>query len=246
MFLSIILPTLNEANHLRHLLPYLRSHVGERSFELIVVDAMSTDDTAAVAVEEGAYLIRCEQRNRAVQMNAGARQARGEVLYFVHADTLPPPSFAADIEAEMAAGAVMGCYRYRFDSPSRLLRINAYFTRFQRLWCQGGDKTFFIRREVFEALGGYDERFVVMEEYDFLRRAMKKYPLRILPKDVIVSARKYEHNSWLRVQLANAGAFLLFRLGIEPRRIKRFYYACLRHPKAEAEAAVPSTATSMP
>ncbi|MCS7037038.1 MAG: TIGR04283 family arsenosugar biosynthesis glycosyltransferase [Saprospiraceae bacterium] len=236
MFLSIILPTLNEADNLRRLLPYLRANAQGYAFEILVADARSTDDTAVVALQEGARLVPCPQRNRAAQMNAGARAAQGDVLYFVHADTLPPPSFAADIEAEIATGTVMGCYRYRFDSPSRLLRINAYFTRFQRLWCQGGDKTFFIRRDVFEAMGGYDERFVVMEEYDFLRKAMKQYPLRILPKDVVVSARKYDHNSWLRVQLANAGAFMLFRLGIEPRCIKRFYYACLRHPKAGAEA----------
>ncbi len=240
MFLSIILPTLNEADNLRRLLPYLQSNTEGYAVEILVADAMSTDDTAAVTLQEGAHLLRCQQRNRAAQMNTGAREARGDVLYFVHADTVPPPSFAADIAAEMAAGTVMGCYRYRFDSPSRLLRINAYFTRFQHLWCQGGDKTFFIRRDVFRAMGGYDERFVVMEEYDFLRKATKKYPLRILPKDVIVSARKYDHNSWLRVQLANAGAFLLFRLGVEPHRIKRFYYACLRHPKAADEATPPA------
>ncbi len=239
MFLSIIIPTLNEADHLDRLLPYLRAHLGGHRFEQIVVDAMSTDDTVAVARRGGAQVLACPQRNRAVQMNWGARHAQGDVLYFVHADTLPPPSFAEDIAAEIASGSVMGCYRYRFDSPSLMLRVNAYFTRFRWLWCQGGDKTFFIRREVFEALGGYDERFVVMEEYDFLRRAMKLYPLRILPKNALVSARKYEDNSWLRVQLANAVAFTLFRWGAEPLRIKRLYYALLRHPKADAEAALP-------
>ncbi len=244
MHLSIIIPTLNEADNLRRLLPYLRSCAQGWHVETIVVDAHSTDDTAAVARQEGAQLLLCPQRHRAIQMNLGARVARGEVLYFVHADTLPPPSFADDIAEEMSAGRVMGCYRYRFDSPSRLLKINAYFTRFHRLWCQGGDKTFFIRREVFEALGGYDERFVVMEEYDFLRRAMKRYPLRILSKEVVVSARKYEHNGWLRVQLANAGAFFLFRCGVPSAHIKRFYYACLRHPKAAAEAALPHTPPS--
>ncbi len=236
MLLSIIIPTLNETEHLCRLLPYLRANAQGYDFEILVADAMSTDGTPEIVLEQGAHLVPCQLRNRAAQMNAGARAARGDVLYFVHADTVPPPSFARDIETEIAAGTVMGCYRYRFNSPSRLLRINAYFTRFQYLWCQGGDKTFFILRSAFEQMGGYNERFVVMEEYDFLRRAKKHYPLRILPKDALVSARKYEHNSWLRVQLANAGAFTLFRLGTEPARIKRFYYACLKHPKAAAEA----------
>lgn len=240
MFLSIVIPALNEAEHLRRLLPYLRANAWGYSFEILVADAMSTDDTAAVVLQQDVRLVLCQQRNRAAQMNAGAGGAQGNALYFVHADTVPPPSFAADIVAEVAAGTVMGCYRYRFDSPSRLLRLNAYFTRFQRLWCQGGDKTLFIRHDVFESMGGYDERFVTMEECDFLRKAMKKYPLCILPKDVIVSARKYDHNSWPRVQLANAGAFLLFRLGVNPRHIRRFYYACLRHPKAADEATPPA------
>ncbi len=245
MFLSIVIPTLNEADNLRRLLPYLRAHAGEVPLEIIVVDAVSTDETAAVAQAAEAAVVCCAQRNRAAQMNMGARAARGNVLYFVHADTLPPASFAADIADEIAAGSVMGCYRYRFDSTSLFLRVNAYFTRFHWLWCQGGDKTFFIRRDVFEALGSYDERFVVMEEYDFLRRAMKQYPLRILPKDALVSARKYDHNSWLRVQLANAAAFTLFRMGVAPERIKRFYYKALRHPKAQAEStALPQVETA--
>jgi GT2 family glycosyltransferase len=122
----------------------------------------------------------------------------------------------------------MGCFRYVFQSPRRILKFNAYFVRFQWLWCQGGDKTFFIKREVFEELGRYDERFVVMEEYDFLRKAMKQYPLKVLPQTVLVSARKYEQNSWLRVQLANIGAFAMFRWGVEPVKIKRFYLSILR------------------
>jgi rSAM/selenodomain-associated transferase 2 len=224
---SIIIPTLNEAANIGRLVAYLRANGGAAVQEIIVVDGNSRDATRQIAAEAGAKVLECPVCSRAAQMNLGARAAASDVLYFVHADTVPPPSFAADIQAELAAGQVMGCYRYRFDSPRRILKFNAYFVRYQWLWCQGGDKTFFIRRAVFEEFGGYDERFVVMEEYDFLRKAMKKYPLRILPKYVLISARKYEKNSWFRVQLANAGAFFMFRRGIEPARIKRFYQSFL-------------------
>ncbi|MFN0035147.1 MAG: TIGR04283 family arsenosugar biosynthesis glycosyltransferase [Saprospiraceae bacterium] len=226
--LSIIIPTLNEAANIGRLLPYLREHGGAAVAEILVVDGNSTDGTAQIATEAGARVLTCEVCSRAAQMNLGAREAQCEVLYFVHADTLPPPSFAQDIQREMAAGQAMGCYRYQFDSPRWILKFNAYFVRYPWLWCQGGDKTFFIRREIFEALGGYDEHFVVMEEYDFLRRAMPQYRLRILPKNVLVSARKYAHNSWLRVQIANIGAFSMFRWGAAPSRIKRFYKWMLR------------------
>jgi hypothetical protein len=66
-----------------------------------------------------------------------------------------------------------------------------------------------------------------MEEYDFLRRAMKKHPLCILPKNVLVSARKYARNSWFRVQLANLGAFSMFRIGVMPEKIRQFYRSML-------------------
>lgn len=221
--ITIIIPTLNEAANIGKLLRHLHSNSNSARLETLVVDANSADDTAKIARELGARVLSCQIGSRAAQMNLGAREAQSEILYFVHADTLPPISFVEDILAAMRAGQVMGCYRYQFDSPRRILRFNAYFVRFPWLWCQGGDKTFFIKKEIFDALGGYDERFVVMEEYDFLRRAMPVYPLRILPKNVLVSARKYQHNSWLRVQVANLGAFTLFRCGVAPVRIKRFY-----------------------
>jgi Glycosyltransferases involved in cell wall biogenesis len=232
MQISIVIPTLNEAENIARLVPYLREHGGHRTTEIIVVDSDSTDGTPERAKAAGAKILRCPHRNRAAQMNLGAREAATDVLYFVHADTLPPASFADDIERELSAGQVMGCYRYQFDSPRAILKFNAFWVRFKWLWCQGGDKTFFVKREVFEEFGGYDERFVVMEEYDFLRKAVRKYELRVLPKYVLISARKYEHNSWLRVQIANAGAFTMFRLGVEPAKIKRFYHNILNHPKS--------------
>jgi rSAM/selenodomain-associated transferase 2 len=226
--ISVIIPTLNEAANVGRLVEYLRAHGGAAVAEILVVDGGSRDRTRQMAAEAGAQVLDCAVCSRAAQMNLGARAARGAVLYFVHADTLPPADFAADIQAEWAAGQAMGCYRYRFDSPRWILKFNAYFVRYQWLWCQGGDKTFFIRRDIFEALGGYDEHFVVMEEYDFLRKAMRKHPLHVLPKNVVVSARKYAANSWLRVQLANIGAFTMFRWGAEPTKIKTFYKWMLR------------------
>lgn len=227
-FISVIIPVLNEAARIGPLVRHLRKYGDEGVAEVLVVDGGSCDDTQRLAIEAGAVLLVCSVRSRAAQMNMGARAARGKVLYFVHADTLPPQSFVADIRAGLESGYLMGCYRYRFDSPRFLLKINAFFNRFHWLWCQGGDKTFYIRREVFDALGGYDEHFVIMEEYDFLRRAMPRYPLHIIPKYAVVSARKYELNGWLRVQWANAVVFWLFRKGADPQEMRAAYKRLLR------------------
>lgn len=231
MKISIIIPTLNEAAHIGRLVPYMRESGRDRVAEIIVVDGGSRDGTVEKARAAGANVLEVAVASRATQMNTGAAHAVGEVLYFVHADTWPPDTFATDIIEALEAGHAMGCYRYRFNSPSLLLRFNAWFVRFPWLWCQGGDKTFFIRKAVFWEFNGYDERYVVMEEYDFLRRAKKQYRLRILPKNVIISARKYEHNSWLKVQIANATAFGMFRRGEEPTRIREVYKRMLyRNP----------------
>lgn len=228
MRISVIIPVLNEADRIGPLIHFLRLHGSDFVEEIVVIDGGSQDATVQLALAAGARVVQSAVSSRAAQMNLGARIAQAPVLYFVHADTMPPDSYEADIQGVLAAGYTMGCYRYQFDSPRLFLKINAYFNRFSWLWCQGGDKTFFIRREVFSDLGGYDEYYTIMEEYDFLRRAMKRYRLYTIPKYATVSARKYEHNSWLRVQVANTLVFQLFQLGIAPLRLKHIYKSILR------------------
>lgn len=114
--LSIIIPTLNEAANIGRLVHYLFENGGGAVTEILVVDCNSKDGTAQIAKEAGARVLFSEECSRAAQMNLGAREARSTVLYFVHADTLPPASFAEDIQRELEAGQVMGCYRYQFDS----------------------------------------------------------------------------------------------------------------------------------
>jgi rSAM/selenodomain-associated transferase 2 len=231
--ISIIIPTYNEAPHIAHTIHYLTQNSNGAIAEIIVADGSSTDGTAAIAESAGAKVLHCTVRSRAAQLNQGAKAAISNVLYFVHADTLPPVTYAEDIQNSIEAGHTMGCFRYRFDSDNLMLRINSWFTRFNWLFCQGGDKTFFIERTTFEALNGYDEHHIIMEEYDFLQRAVRHgYRYVVLPSEVLVSARKYEHNSWLRVQLANLIVFNFWRTGrVEPVRLKRIYQRLLRYKK---------------
>jgi rSAM/selenodomain-associated transferase 2 len=225
--ISVIIPVLNESERIENLIQFFKTHGGTAVEEILVIDGGSRDNTVALAQAAGATVLFCPVCSRAAQMNFGAQEARAELLYFVHADTVPPVSFVADISTSLQNGYIMGCFRYLFDSKSLILRINAYFTRFHPLWCQGGDKTFYIKSEIFKALGGYDEDYVVMEEYDFLRRILQQYPLDIMPSNALVSARKYQQKSWLRVQIANLVAFSMFRRGVAPGRIKSMYLRLL-------------------
>jgi rSAM/selenodomain-associated transferase 2 len=229
MNVSIVIPTFNEADRIGQNIEYLRNYGANSLLEIIVVDGGSTDETVKLAEAAGARVFMAERKGRAIQMNTGAQMAQGEILYFVHADSTPPQSYLGDLTAALSNGSQMGCFRYKFDSPSRLLKVNAYFTRFSFLFCQGGDKTFFIRREVFFALGAYNSNHVIMEEYDFLRRASKAgYKLDILPQNCLVSARKYEKNSWLRVQLANVVVFNLWVWKLaKPEKLQAIYRGML-------------------
>lgn len=229
MDISIIIPTYNEAQHISRTVTHLRKYSRANVIEILVVDGGSTDETVTLAASAGALVLQAPEKGRAIQMNYGARHSRGAVLYFVHADTLPPDTYVQDIENACAKGWQIGNFRYRFDSKSLLLRFNAFFTQFSFMFCQGGDKTLFVHRDLFFSLGGYDTRYVVMEEYDFLRRAKKAgFQWVVLPCPCLVSARKYEYNSWLKVQLANIVVFNLWAFQLAaPSVLKRIYHAML-------------------
>lgn len=229
MDLSIIIPTLNEAAHIVPLIRHLQTCTCGISAEIIVVDGGSTDNTLELASHNGAIACRSERRGRAVQMNYGATKANGNVLYFVHADTLPPASFVQDIRQALEQGFELGCFRFRFDSNRLLLRLNSWFTRFDVLWCRGGDQSLYIRTSVFRELQGFCERHIIMEEYDLIRRARKTRNFRIIPRNILVSARKYDHNSYLRVQVANFMAFNMYRLGFPQQQIYNTYRRMLHY-----------------
>jgi len=229
MLLSIIIPTYNEAENLPRLVERLCSQHDERLLEIIVVDGGSEDSTCEKARNlRLTKVFSSDIKRRACQMNLGAKEAKGDVLYFVHADTLPPKSFLDDIEEALKAGYPMGCYRFQFDSKRWILKFNSWLTRFDRISFRGGDQSLFIEKSKFEELEGFCEKHLIMEEYDFLLRARKTIPFKIIQKDIIVSARKYKNNSWPRVQFANVLVFNMYFLGYPQERLVRTYKGLLR------------------
>ncbi|WBA43532.1 TIGR04283 family arsenosugar biosynthesis glycosyltransferase [Hymenobacter canadensis] len=229
MTISIIIPTYNEAANIGRLVQELRHYGSAGATEILVVDAHSPDGTAELARQAGATVLAAPRPGRAAQMNHGAAHATGDIFYFVHADVQIHPDFAATIRQAVADGYPAGCYRFRFDSEHPLLRFNSYGTRFEGIMSRGGDQTLFVTRELFGQLGGFRERFVVMEDFDIIQRIRRVARFLIVPQDVVVSARKYEHNSWLRVQVANLTAFSLYFLKVSPVRIARTYKAMINH-----------------
>ncbi len=220
--ISVIIPVYCEEFHLRRLLPYLRKYLKSED-EIIVVDAQSNDDSKKIVTSLGEIFVSNEEKCRAAQMNLGTSHSSGQILYFLHADAIPPTTFRNDIIAAIGEGYSLGSYPFRFDIDKWYLRINEFCTRFNYLFFRGGDQSIFITKDLFETLGGYDPYYCVMEDFEFLKRARKVSKFKIMKGPIIVSARKYILNSYFKVNLANFKAVWMFKRGVHPGIIRKSY-----------------------
>jgi rSAM/selenodomain-associated transferase 2 len=224
MRLAIVIPALNEAVNLSRLLPDLAR--GCPGADIVVVDGGSGDDTAAVVARLPGPRLLESARGRAVQMNHGAREARGDTLLFLHADTRLPDGAARAIEQTLAEpGVVGGRFDVRFDNERTLFRVIAWFmnTRSRASGICTGDQAIFVRRADFEAVGGYPD-IPLMEDIELSRRLKRRGKLRALRLRVTTSARKWEREGPLRtIGLMWALRFLHF-CGVAPARLHRWYY----------------------
>jgi rSAM/selenodomain-associated transferase 2 len=229
MTISIIIPTLNEEENIGNLVDYLEKNKNASVLEIIVADGGSTDNTMRMAQAAGATSVKAPQKGRAIQMNYGASMAGGDIIYFIHADSLPPASYATDILQAVNHGFDIGRYRTRFLGHGWLLKINAFFTRFDWFVCHGGDQTLFITRELFRLLNGYDENLLIMEEYDLTLRAKRQGRYKIIPKSSIISTRKYDRNSWWQVQKANYIIVRQYKKGLPQEMLVKRYNELIKY-----------------
>jgi glycosyltransferase involved in cell wall biosynthesis len=153
--ISVIIPALNEKDTIGNVIRFLRDHQEGFVHEIIVADGGSTDGTVSEAEKAGADRIVQSPKGRARQMNAGAKVASGDLLWFLHADTFPPPRFDAMIVRAARRGADFGCFTLRFDDPHPLLRFYAGFTRFRTMLMRFGDQSLFVKTSLFKKAGGF-------------------------------------------------------------------------------------------
>lgn len=199
--ISVIIPTLNEARALPATLRALFAQTGK--FETILVDGGSTDGTLRNAKLHPAVRILYGARGRASQMNAGAAEAHGEWLLFLHADTLLPPQALVSIAA-LGTDAYAGGFRHEFSGNNAVLRLISYINnrRCAKTGVFFGDQAFFIRRRLFQRLGGFPEQGL-MEDLRFSRRlvdvcAARQGLPRLMPGTAVTASRKFEKMGVLR------------------------------------------------
>ncbi len=220
--LSIIVPMLNESESIAATLKRLRASAPDA--EIIVVDGGSADGSPDAARGFCDILIR-SPRGRARQLNAGAARASGEVLAFVHADTLVPSTFAADIDAAVSNPRVVGG---RFDlqldaaGPACWLigRLISLRSRISRTGT--GDQAIFVRRRIFDAVGGFPE-MDICEDLDFARRLKRAGSIACLRSRVVTSARRWQRGGLIRTVLRMWIIRFCYLAGVSPARLRRWY-----------------------
>ena len=218
--LSIIIPCLNEAEGIAGTLTAL-APLRQRGSEVIVVDGGSTDDTVACA-RQHADLVVAAPRGRAAQMNAGAARARGSILLFLHADSVPPPEAdALIVDGLNRTRRNWGRFDARIAGPHPLLRAveRLMNLRSRITGIATGDQGIFVTRSLFTAVGGYPE-IALMEDLA-LTKQLKRFgaPL-CLRHRITTSARRWERDGVLRTILLMWRLRLAYWLGADPRRTR--------------------------
>ncbi|MCG9793865.1 TIGR04283 family arsenosugar biosynthesis glycosyltransferase [Flavobacterium algicola] len=229
--MSIIIPTYNEAATIASIISHLKENLREKKYEIIISDGGSTDETVTIARSAGAQVLISPIKGRSGQMNYGVKNASGDVYYFLHADSLPIPSFYTDIEQAIGKNFDCGSFRTTFDNSMLLLKFNAFFTRFNYLFFRGGDQSIFVTKALWEKVGTFKEEMLIMEDYDFLARIWEHGRFKLVPKATLVSARKYVDNSWLTVQLANLEIVKMYKKGATQNEMLTKYKELLSYRK---------------
>ncbi|NND15611.1 MAG: glycosyltransferase family 2 protein [Eudoraea sp.] len=221
--ISIIIPVFNEAENLRSLRSQLEEQAHSyKSLEVLLIDGGSTDDTRSIATELEFKII-SSHKGRALQMNRGAALASAAILYFLHADTLPPKNFDLSIREAVDAGNETGCFRMRFDSESPFLKFFSWFSRVNHWLCRGGDQSLYITKDLFYKLGGFDENYTVYEDSEFINRIYKQGTFKVIPETVVTSARKYEDRGEIALQYHFGVIHLKNYLGAGPEQLYDYY-----------------------
>ena len=227
--ISIIIPVLNEASYIGKLLEHIAENSSKENIEeIIVVDGGSTDESQNIIGAYKKIVLLQGSKGRAKQMNLGAQNAKGSILYFLHADSFPPKDFDLDILKEVQQNNI-GCYRLRFENPDhQLLRVSQWFTRFNFSLFRGGDQSLFIRKEDFETLNGFNEQFLIYEDIEFINRIYLRFNFVVINRDIITSERKFRKNGIVKLHFNFLMIHIKSWLGASPEALYNYYNRQIR------------------
>ncbi|MBU2939147.1 TIGR04283 family arsenosugar biosynthesis glycosyltransferase [Lacinutrix sp. C3R15] len=223
--ISIIIPMLNEAENIEKLLLHLTNNASLQNLkEIIVVDGGSTDGSQEIVtnLDLKIHLLHAK-KGRAKQMNIGAKAASGSILYFLHADSFPPKNFDQLILNEVKKKHLAGCFRLQFNSSHWWLQLASWFTKFNWKACRGGDQSQFITKALFYEIGGFNEDYIIYEDYILISELYKRNQFVVINKKIKTSARLYEKHGVWKLQYHFWAIYIKKWLGASPDSLHAYY-----------------------
>lgn len=219
-YVSVIIPTLNEA----HFIEDTIAHARNGDAEIIVVDGGSTDDTLKKASLAGARVSK-SRKGRALQQNQGAASARGQVLLFLHADTRLPLNYVADVfEALMDPRVVLGAFRFKIDRDTPLIKVIEHLTNFRSGFMKFpyGDQALFLRKAAFDLVRGFPV-VPIAEDLALVKRLSRVGRVGITETEAVISARRWLRIGVVRTTMINQIILAGLALGVSPFTLSRIY-----------------------
>ncbi len=231
--ISIIIPTLNEAVNIKGLLFHLVNNSSPKNIkEIIVVDCGSDDPTQTIVTEfshtNNKVKLLLSDKGRAKQMNLGAKNASGNILYFLHADSFPPRAYDQLILNEINKGNLAGCFKMKFDSNHWWLNFTGWLTKFNWRASRGGDQSQFITSDLFRDIGCYNEQFTIYEDNDLINKLYAKKQFVVIQEWLVTSARRYQNNGVWKLQYHFCIIYIKKWLGASAEDLYQYY---LKHIK---------------
>ncbi|AFL80187.1 glycosyl transferase [Aequorivita sublithincola DSM 14238] len=255
--LSIIIPVLNEAETIEKLLSHLSENLsGKNSAEIILVDGGSTDNTKELITDfaksasspvrflkpDRAFSIQVisSEKGRAKQMNKGATEASGEILYFLHADSFPPKNFDSYIISEVEKGNPAGCFRMKFDHTHWWLQLAGWLTQFSWRASRGGDQSQFITKQLFNEIGGFDETFIIYEDNILINELYERKKFVVIQQWLTTSARLYKQKGIWTLQYHFLIIYVKKWFGADADELYNYYLNHIKISKKETSHKVSS------
>ena len=222
--LSVIIPTLNEADNIKELINYIKNE--NVNCEIIISDADSSDLTKEIAASQGAVVVNSQKASRGLQLNLGAEAASAPILLFLHADSSLETSALSSLveKMEQEPEKVGGCFSLKIESEHPLLKFISWSSNLRAKYLNliFGDQGIFIKKEVFESLGGFPE-IELMEDWEFSKELAEVGELLFLDKKIYTSARRWEEYGVLKTILLMHKIKILYLFGYSPEKLKKIY-----------------------
>ncbi|HEY0427139.1 MAG TPA: TIGR04283 family arsenosugar biosynthesis glycosyltransferase [Pyrinomonadaceae bacterium] len=226
--ISIIIPTLNEEDSIRETLCSLQVF---EDAEIIVVDGGSTDATVLIAKNYPVKIFRAS-RGRGSQLSFGGNAADGDILWFLHADTIVSPDAVEQIRKALANPRVAGGnFTIRFDGERQAAKFLTWlYPNLRKIGLIYGDSAIFVRRAVYQKTGGF-KPFPIFEDLDFVERLKTAGEIVTLSSVVTTSSRRFENKSFILTFLRWMILQGLFWLGVSPYKLLKIYFPTANSPK---------------